>query len=139
MAILDNSPSKNRIRWCDTQVIYNGDIYNIKDGFTDKRYVYWDLSNPEVFLSSDNLPYDYVEIVLLNSGGLHTVYPSSQIQVLDTSSTKLKYEHLDKSIKSLREYTTILNDRLSSTEKQIESIREYMNIMDTRLKKLEGK
>ena len=67
------------------------------------------------------------------------MYPSSQIQVLDTSSTKLKYEYLDKSIKSLREYTTILNDRLSSTEKQIESIREYMNVMDTRLKKLEGK
>lgn len=137
MGILDNSPSKNRIRWCDMQVVYKDNIYNIEDGFTDKMYVYWDLKSPNVFLSSDSLPYEYIEIVFINNNGIHTIYPNLQIQVLDERNLKLKVEHLNDSIKSLREYTTLLNKRLSSIEKQVISIREYMNVMDKRIKKLE--
>lgn len=138
MAILDNSPSRNKIRWVDMKVLYNEEVYNIKDGFTDKTYVYWDLSEPNKFLSSDTLPYDYVEIVVVNNGGIHTMYPNTQITVSDSSNLKLKYEHLDKSLSSLRSFSDLLNNRITSIEKQVVSIREYMNNMDKRLKTLEG-
>lgn len=139
MAILDNSPVRNKVRWCDMQVVYKDDVYSIRDGCTDKMYVYWDLRSPNEFLSSDNLPYDYIEIVLINNNGIHSIYPNSQIQVIDSASLKLKYEYLDKSVKSLREYTTLLNDRLSSIEDQVVSIRDYMSVMDEKIKILEGK
>lgn len=137
MPVLDNSPSSKRIRWCDIQVIYKGEIFNIKDGYTDKRYVYWDLRNPNIFLSSDNLPYEYIEIVFINNDGVHTMYPSLQISVVDTGSSKLKYEQMDKSVESLREFTTLLDVRLKSIEKQVVSIRDMMINIDNRLKVLE--
>lgn len=137
MPVLDNSPSSKRIRWCDIQVIYKGEIFNIKDGYTDKRYVYWDLRNPNIFLSSDNLPYEYIEIVFINNDGVHTMYPSLQISVVDTVSSKLKYEQMDKSVESLREFTTLLDVRLKSIEKQVVSIRDMMINIDNRLKVLE--
>lgn len=137
MPVLDNSPSSKRIRWCDIQVIYKGEIFNIKDGYTDKRYVYWDLRNPNIFLSSDNLPYEYIEIVFINNDGVHTMYPGLQISVVDTGSSKLKYEQMDKSVESLREFTTLLDVRLKSIEKQVVSIRDMMINIDNRLKVLE--
>lgn len=138
MPVLDNSPSKNRIRWCDVQVIYKKEVFKIKNGDTDKMYVYWDLKNPDVFKSSNELPYEYIGIVFVNNNGIHTVYPNTDISVVDVGNSRLKFDHLDKSISSIRQFTTLLDERISSIEEQIVSIREMLVNINNRITALES-
>lgn len=84
MPIQDNSPTKGFIRWHDIDILYEGFVYNIKDGYTDKKYVYWRSDDPYKFYTGDIIPYTQTEIVFMNSGGVTTVYPLTKIQFTDS-------------------------------------------------------
>lgn len=75
MPTQDNSPARGYVRWFDIQLVYKGVIYNIKEGNTNKKYIYWQRNNPTVFQVSEDFPLqDGIILYINNSGGVIT-YP----------------------------------------------------------------
>jgi len=52
----DNSPSAGYISWQNIRITYNGTTYSIPDGNTNKKYIWWDKSDPNNFQFSDTAP-----------------------------------------------------------------------------------
>ena len=73
--VTDNSPSAGSIAWADLNVVYKGVNYDITDGNTNKKYVWWDFSaTPNTTLQfSDTKPVltDDDVLVFVNNGGIH--------------------------------------------------------------------
>lgn len=70
--LLSNSPVSGQIAWSNVHIVYDGVEYAVADGTTHKRFVYWLLSSPNVFLASDDMPALSADdtIVFLNKGGV---------------------------------------------------------------------
>lgn len=56
MLIENNKPTAGYIRWTDVEVIYKGITYSITNGNTNKKFIWWDFSDPTVFQTSDTMP-----------------------------------------------------------------------------------
>jgi len=73
----DNSPSAGYVSWSDCKIVYKGQVYNIQNGNTNKRYIWWDYdANPNtVFQFSDTKPTltDDDVLVAINDNGKHTL------------------------------------------------------------------
>ncbi|WPD20171.1 hypothetical protein [Thermaerobacter composti] len=52
----NNSPSAGYVSWADCHVVYKGTDYTITDGNTNKKYIYWTLTTPTQFQTSDTKP-----------------------------------------------------------------------------------
>lgn len=70
--LLSNSPVSGQIAWSNVHIVYDGVEYAVADGTTHKRFVYWLLSSPNVFLASDDMPALSADdtIVFLNKNGV---------------------------------------------------------------------
>lgn len=73
--VTDNSPVAGSIEWADLNVVYKGVNYDIADGNTNKKYIWWDFSaTPNTALqSSDTKPVltDDDVLVFINHSGVH--------------------------------------------------------------------
>lgn len=80
MTFTDNSPSAGYVAWSGVHIGYQGNNYTITDGNTNKKYIYWLLSSPTTFATSDTLPTltDNDMLVCLNNGGTHALVQPSQ-------------------------------------------------------------
>ena len=78
MVITDNSPSAGKVAWTGMIINYKSSDYNITDGNSDKKYLWWDFTSPTVLQETDSLPTmtDDDQIVLLNLSGIHYLIPT---------------------------------------------------------------
>ena len=68
------TPSLGFVAWSGTSISYDGVIYAIADGNTDKKFIYWVFTSPNVFLTSITQPSITEKdcIVFVNNGGVAT-------------------------------------------------------------------
>ncbi len=70
LIITDNSPSAGYIAWTGLVITYKSVNYNVNDGNSNKRYIWWDLDNPNDLQESDTMPTmtidDCIEFVNIN-------------------------------------------------------------------------
>lgn len=72
--ITDNSPTAGKIAWADCNIVYKGTVYEIDNGNTDKKFVWWEAdSTPTKFKVGDAKPSltDDDVLVCINDGGAH--------------------------------------------------------------------
>ncbi|MGC4375936.1 tail fiber domain-containing protein [Fictibacillus sp. Mic-4] len=81
MQVLDNTPQAGFIQWSDVHISYKGKVYNIANGATDFRYIYWKYSDPNSFYGSNVFPTlgDNDLLVFLNKNGIHLTVPTATI------------------------------------------------------------
>lgn len=66
-----DSPDTNSVAWASCVVEYDSATYDITDGNTSDKYIYWDLATPTVFATSATIPSitENVIIVGTNTAG----------------------------------------------------------------------
>jgi hypothetical protein len=72
--ITDDSPTAGKIAWADCNIVYKGTSYEIEDGNTDKKFVWWEADKtPTKFQSGDTKPElsDDDVLICINDGGAH--------------------------------------------------------------------
>jgi hypothetical protein len=81
MVITDNSPSAGYVAWSGVVMTFKSVDYNVTNGNSNKKYIWWDFTNPNVFQESDTLPTltDDDCIYLLNLSGTHYLIPGATI------------------------------------------------------------
>ncbi|WPD20170.1 hypothetical protein [Thermaerobacter composti] len=82
MQVFDNDPQPGYIRWAGVHIVYKGVDYAVQDGYTNKKYVWWDYDYPNVFQTSDTYPTGLTDddvIVFLNKNGIHLTVPTTTV------------------------------------------------------------
>jgi hypothetical protein len=73
-SLTNNSPSAGFISWSsDTKIVYNGTVYAIAGGNSNKRYVWWQFAAPTVFQEADAWPAQMTvddAVVFVNRNGM---------------------------------------------------------------------
>lgn len=146
MSVQDNSPTRKCIRWSDVKIVREGFMYPVKDGFTDKRCVYWTIDNPYELCVSDGIPSLYDEIVMFNENGVSTLYPSTNIiidgnSIIDGNIAILEHMsnktyHMSKVEKDMFErYYGIISD----LETKVRVLGDLVTDLQSRVSTLEGR
>lgn len=159
MAIQDNSPTRTNIRWSNIKFLHKGMIYVIKDGFTNKKYVYWKSDTPNEFLACDILPDSQVQIIMMNNEGVAYLYPSVDL-IIDNAGQKKndntvlinhisnqdihisleekeKISSLEESCVALYEQIDLLARRIYEVKLTADKIEELNSVQDRTIKFLE--
>ncbi|MGL5191675.1 MAG: hypothetical protein ACRC7S_18700 [Cetobacterium sp.] len=78
MSLLSNSPNFGQIYWRGLIVNHNNNMYQIKDANTNKKYVYWTITNPTQLLESNKKLDESLTRVLLfvNDKGMAITVPN---------------------------------------------------------------
>ena len=81
MVITDNSPSAGYVAWTGVVMTFKSIDYNVANGNSNKKYIWWDFTNPNDLQTSDTLPTltDDDCVFLLNVGGTHYLIPGATI------------------------------------------------------------
>lgn len=61
--ITNNDPQIGYISWADLHIVYEGTTYDIDDGNTNLRYIWWDLSSPTVLQCTNTIPTPYSAVI----------------------------------------------------------------------------
>jgi len=61
--ITNNDPQIGYISWSDLHIVYEGTTYDIDDGNTNLRYIWWDLSSPTVLQCTNTVPTPYSLVI----------------------------------------------------------------------------
>jgi len=71
-SLANNTPSAGYIQWTSVQISYNGTVYTITNGNTNKKFAYWQLASPTVLTAADVLPAltNDDTTVFINNGGI---------------------------------------------------------------------
>jgi hypothetical protein len=70
--LLNNTPSTGYITWKNVAVVYKDTVCIVADGYTNKRYVYWDATFPNILRTSDTLPAltENIKLMFVNRNGI---------------------------------------------------------------------
>ena len=99
----NNSPGAGEIAWNAHSLYYNGAKHNISASNTSDKYVYWALSNPSNYQTSNTAPtqIDSLFIIATNISGTHNVAWNSianqvigSAYILDAAITTAKIDDL---------------------------------------------
>lgn len=77
--ITNNSPSAGCIQWSGLCMQYNGNTYEIDDGYTNAIYAYWTIAHPHNLVVTNNYPELANDdcLVFLNKNGIAVVVPGA--------------------------------------------------------------
>jgi hypothetical protein len=80
-SVSNNTPSAGYIQWIDVHIVYDGVDRTITNGNSNKKYIYWQLSNPTVLQGSDTYPTLGADdtIVFYNKSGIALSVLQSQV------------------------------------------------------------
>ena len=81
LVITDNSPSAGYIAWAGLVVTYKEVNYNVNDSNSNKRYIWWDLDNPNDLQESDTMPTMTVDdcIIFSNINGSSRLWGNRKV------------------------------------------------------------
>jgi hypothetical protein len=85
MVITDNSPSAGYVAWTGVIITFKEIPYSISNGNSNKKFIWWDFTNPNVLQESDTQPTltDDDCIFILNRSGTHKLIPNATIYYSD--------------------------------------------------------
>ena len=88
MTITDNSPSAGYVAWAGVIITFKGVEYTITDGNSNKKFIWWDFTNPNALQESDTVPTltDDDCVFLLNKSGTHYLIPNATVYQPDLIS-----------------------------------------------------
>ena len=81
MVITDNSPSPGYVAWTGVVMTFKDINYSVTNGNSNKKFIWWDFTNPNAMQESDTLPTltDDDCVFLLNISGTHYLIPGRTI------------------------------------------------------------
>ena len=76
-----NMPTFTYVKWSGLVIRYNNDLYNISDYYTNKKYIYFDTTNPYELVDVNVRFKDDVTkyLIFLNDKGIGTVVPQDDL------------------------------------------------------------
>ena len=76
-----NMPTFTYVKWSGLVIRYNDDLYNISDYYTNKKYIYFDTTNPYELVDVNVRFKDDVTkyLIFLNDKGIGTVVPQDDL------------------------------------------------------------
>lgn len=79
MSLSNNCPTFTYIQGSGISVVYMNETYSVQSFYTNKKYIYWDVSNKTVLQTSNVMPERSSGrfLVLINDNGIATVVPST--------------------------------------------------------------
>lgn len=81
MSVRDNNPTFTYVSVKNLSIIYNNMSYNISNIYTNKKYLYWDLSTPNVLVETNIRPTESATkyLIYINDNGIHTEVPHDNL------------------------------------------------------------
>jgi len=85
MVITDNDPSAGYVSWTGVVMTFKSVDYSVTNGNSNKKFIWWDFTNPNDFQTSDTLPTltDDDCVFILNKSGTHYLIPGSSLSFND--------------------------------------------------------
>lgn len=83
MALVSNLPTFTYVKWSNMIITYDSKMYKIQNGYTDKTYLYWDMTMPYQLLCTNEKKRGVGNLFLIavNEKGIATELPNDLIQV----------------------------------------------------------
>ena len=127
MGLYSNVPTFRYISATGITVTYNGTIYTVQSFYTNKKYVYWDSSNPTVLQASNTMPARSLGryLVIINDNGIATTVPSTY-EKFEISYTGDTDEAIKSRVYALYEKNKELGDKYVAIEQDIDGIRQIV-------------
>lgn len=113
MALLNNSPAQSYIYFENPCIEYNGTIYTINSMYTNKPYIYFDISDPKILKDFDyRQPDENLILIVKNNDGFAMILEGNTALELtfDGINAKTLANKLNSVNKNSQEYKNELSD-----------------------------
>ena len=136
MALLNNSPAQSYIYFENPCIEYNGTIYTINSMYTNKPYIYFDISNPKILKDFDyRQPDENLILVVKNNDGFAMTVESNALELtFDGINAKTLANKLNSVNKNSQEYKNELsdiNDSINSVSDSLVKNNTFNEIKET--------
>ena len=112
MALLNNSPAQSYIYFENPCIEHNGTIYTVNSMYTNKPYIYFDVSDPKILKYFDyRQPDENLILVVKNNDGFAMIVEGNSLEItFDGINTKTLANKLNSVNKNSQEYKNELSD-----------------------------
>lgn len=137
MALLNNSPANGYIYFENPCIQYNGTIYTINSMYTNKPYIYFDISDPKILKDFDyRQPDENLILVVKNNDGFAMILEGNTALELtfDGINAKTLANKLNSVNKNSQEYKNELsdiNDSVNSLSDDLVKTNTFNEIKET--------
>lgn len=137
MALLNNSPVRSYIYFENPCIQYNGTIYTINSMYTNKPYIYFDISDPKILKDFDyRQPDENLILVVKNNDGFAMILEGNTALELtfDGINAKTLANKLNSVNKNSQEYKNELsdiNDSINSVSDSLVKNNTFNEIKET--------
>lgn len=137
MALLNNSPVRSYIYFENPCIQYNGTIYTINSMYTNKPYIYFDISDPKILKDFDyRQPDENLILVVKNNDGFAMILEGNTALELtfDGINAKTLANKLNSVNKNSQEYKNELsdiNDSVNSLSDDLVKTNTFNEIKET--------
>lgn len=136
MALLNNSPANGYIYFENPCIEYNGTIYTINSMYTNKPYIYFDISDPKILKDFDyRQPDENLILVVKNNDGFAMIVESNSLELtFDGINAKTLANKLNSVNKNSQEYKNELsdiNDSVNSLSDDLVKTNTFNEIKET--------
>ncbi len=137
MALLNNSPAQSYIYFENPCIQYNGTIYTINSMYTNKPYIYFDISDPKILKDFDyRQPDENLILVVKNNDGFAMILEGNTALELtfDGINAKTLANKLNSVNKNSQEYKNELsdiNDSINSVSDSLVKNNTFNEIKET--------
>lgn len=123
MAILSNSPTFTYVSYRGMCVTYEGTMYTVQNGYSNKKYLYWEKSSPYQLTESNVKLAETGNrfLVIVNDNGLPTIMPQEELVItFDGENPDLVAEKIFGIYEKNKEF----GNKFTTIEETIEGIKQ---------------
>lgn len=136
MALLNNSPAQSYIYFENPCIEHNGTIYTINSMYTNKPYIYFDVSDPKILKAFDyRQPDENLILVVKNNDGFAMIVEGNALELtFDGINTKTLANKLNSVNKNSQEYKNELSeitDNINSVSDSLVKNNTFNEIKET--------
>lgn len=146
MPIYDNSYTNSYIRITGCIVTYNlskvnktekdkDEVYNVRDCYTNKKYIYWNAKNPNVLEFSNKILEKGLGtgryLIVINDNGTHTEYINNNSPEFTVSFDGDSMNIVEKKVWGLYEQVDEHTDKFANIVSDIDGIRQDVGKVET--------
>jgi hypothetical protein len=134
MSLMANVPTLSYITWKELLITYRNITYQIENSHTNKPYVYWDVNNPYILITSNKKldSRNGLFYLIFNDSGKYMVIPNSDIEI--NFSENPSRNAITERIVGLSNET---NDKFTTVQVDIDGIKANVSELDGNLSSLE--
>lgn len=136
MALLNNTPANSYIYFENPCIEHNGTIYTINSMYTNKPYIYFDISDPKILKDFDyRQPDENLILVVKNNDGFAMIVEGNALELtFDGINAKTLANKLNSVNKNSQEYKNELseiNDSVNSLSDDLVKTNTFNEIKET--------